>query len=44
MHPDLFFTIAFVSLVVVLALVGLDVARRERRREHAVAEQDARNA
>jgi hypothetical protein len=41
MHPDLFITIAFASLVVALALVGLAVAHHERRRDHAAAQQDA---
>lgn len=40
MHADLFITIAFVSLVVAFALFGLAVARHERRRDHAAAEQD----
>jgi hypothetical protein len=40
-HPDLFITIAFVSLVVTLALVGLAIALHERRRERGTAEQDA---
>lgn len=31
--PDLFITIAFVSLVVLAGLAGLFVARHERRRE-----------
>jgi hypothetical protein len=33
MHPDLFITIAFVSFVLLLALVGLAVVGHERRRE-----------
>jgi hypothetical protein len=41
MHPDLFITIAFVSLVVAFALAGLVVALHERRRERAAEEQDA---
>jgi hypothetical protein len=40
-HPDLFITIAFVSLVVAFALAGLVVALHERRRERAAVEQDA---
>jgi hypothetical protein len=41
MHPDLFITIAFVSFVVALALVGLLVARYERRQDE-VAERRRR--
>jgi hypothetical protein len=40
-HPDLFITIVFVSLVVASALFGLAVARSERRRDDAAAEEDA---
>jgi hypothetical protein len=41
MHPDLFITIAFVSLVAAFALAGLAIALHERRREWGTAEQDA---
>ena len=37
MHPDLFITIAFVSVVLAFALVALAAARHERRRDHAEA-------
>jgi heme/copper-type cytochrome/quinol oxidase subunit 2 len=40
MHPDLFMTIVFVSLVVAFGLAGLVVVHA-RRRERAAAEQDA---
>jgi hypothetical protein len=39
--PDLFITIAFVSLVVAFALAGFAFALHERRRERAAAEDDA---
>jgi hypothetical protein len=35
MHPDLFITIAFVSIAVAAALIGLVFAHSERRRQHA---------
>jgi hypothetical protein len=41
MHPDLFITIVFVSYVLAVALVGFVLARHERRRDHAAAEQRA---
>ncbi len=40
MHPDLFITVAFVSLVVAFAIAGLLFALHERRSE-AAAEQNA---
>jgi hypothetical protein len=41
MHPDLFITIAFVSMAVAFALAALALALHEGRRRPGIDEQDA---